>query len=89
MKILAAGRSQNGWAVEVSCTGSGNGLGGCNAKLLVEHSDLFQTQRCARDEVDLFATFKCVSCGVFTDIQNYPHNIALLPTERSKFDTGK
>ena len=68
MKVLKKGREQKGWSVEVTCTGEGNGLGGCGAKLLVEEADLYQTTRCCRDEVDYFVTFRCIECRVETDI---------------------
>lgn len=69
MKILKPGRDQKGWAGEADCTGGGNGGGGCGARLLVEESDVFLTQRHARDESEDFATFKCEACGVWTDLE--------------------
>ena len=71
MKIIKQGRPQKGWSKEYICTGAGNGDGGCNATLLIEVGDIYKTYRHCRDEVDIFYTFKCVSCGVETDIKNY------------------
>lgn len=83
MKVLKKGRKQKGWSVEVDCTGSGNGGGGCGARLLVEQPDLFRTTRSIRDETEHFVTFKCCECGVLTDLGSQarpPHNvIASLP----------
>jgi non-canonical (house-cleaning) NTP pyrophosphatase len=71
MKILKPGREQNGYAVELKCTGKGNGGGGCGAELLVEKDDLFRTERsCMGKEIDYYTTFQCPSCKVLTDIQN-------------------
>lgn len=74
MKILEKGRPQKGWAEKFSCTGAGNGNGGCGAVLLVEQDDVYQTSSSARDETSWYNTFKCEGCGVETDI---PSNIRL------------
>lgn len=76
MKVLKKGRKQKGWSKEYNCTGKGNGNGGCGAKLLVEQADLFITSSHCRDETDNFVTFKCMSCGVLTDIpaNDYPRS---------------
>lgn len=79
MKVLEKGRKQKGWAVEKICTGKGNDGGGCGAKLLVEKGDLFQTSSSCRDETDYFVTFKCVECGILTDIKDYPRHATELP----------
>lgn len=69
MKIIKPGRTQKGWAKEFTCTGRGNGGGGCGAKLLVEHSDLYPTSSSHYDgSTDHYVTFRCPSCGVQTDI---------------------
>ena len=68
MKILKPGRPQTGYAIEQTCTGAGNGNGGCGAMLLVEAADLYLTQSHCRDETDSYVTFKCAACGVLTDI---------------------
>lgn len=72
MKVIQAGRQQNGWSKESICTGHGNGNGGCGAKLLVEQPDMFKTYRNCRDESDTFITYKCPCCGVLTDIDGVP-----------------
>ena len=36
MKVLQPGRPQQGWSTEATCTGKGNGDGGCGARLLVD-----------------------------------------------------
>lgn len=74
MKVLEPGRQQQGWATEAKCTGSGNGNGGCGAKLLVDESDLFTTssQSYGDTSPEVYVTFKCAQCGVLTDITNYP-----------------
>jgi len=45
MKVIQKGRGQKGWAKEFTCTGKGNGDGGCEAVLLVEADDIFRTKR--------------------------------------------
>ncbi len=75
MKVIAKGRPQKGWAVEVACTGKGNGNGGCGARLLVDESDVFETQQNCRDETDYFTTFRCVECGVLTDLDGVPAHV--------------
>jgi hypothetical protein len=76
MKVLKAGRSQKGWAKEKECTGSGNGLGGCGAKLLVEEADIYETGF-RGDEGELFRTFKCPECGVETNFEAFELPAAL------------
>lgn len=69
MKVLKPGRPQKGWSIQTKCSGSGNGGGGCGAKLLVEEGDLFMTEcHPYGDDLQRFVTFKCVDCGVLTDI---------------------
>ena len=75
MRVIAKGREQKGWTVGAQCTGGGNGGGGCGAQLLVEESDLYQTQSQALHETTYHVTFKCVDCGVETDLHNVPHHI--------------
>lgn len=70
MKVVKKGRSQKGWAKKFKCTGSGNGMGGCGATLLVEQPDVFLTHHHLYDGThDVFQTFKCIECGVLTDIK--------------------
>jgi hypothetical protein len=78
MRVLKPGRKQRGWSVETVCTGTGNGGGGCGAKLLVEQGDLFKTTSQARDETTTYVTFRCSECGVLTDLGERiwpPHQI--------------
>ncbi len=69
VKVIKPGRDQKGWAKELECTGDGNGGGGCGATLLVEEGDLFRTTNHVRDETTHFTTFKCIQCGVLTDLR--------------------
>lgn len=69
MKVIKQGRPQKGWAKKFTCTGKGNGGGGCAAVLLVEQADLYQTCSSALGEVETYVTFTCASCGVETDIE--------------------
>ena len=68
MKVLVPGSGQQGWSTAATCTGRGNGDGGCGAKLQVERSDLFETSSSARDETEYYTTFECVQCKVWTDL---------------------
>jgi hypothetical protein len=73
MKVLEKGRPQKGWAKEFTCTGAGNGNGGCGAKLLVEQDDVYNTHRYDYGGGhDVFNTFRCPECGVQTDIGHVP-----------------
>lgn len=83
MKVLKKGRPQVGWSAERSCTGSGNGGGGCYAKLLVEEPDLFATFHTDYSgETDRYATFRCVECGVLTDLTVPGHILERLPSQQ-------
>jgi hypothetical protein len=91
MKILEpGGTGQRGWSKECFCTGSGNGGGGCGAKLLVEQTDLYRTGKHYSDgSSDYYETFSCSSCGVETDIKDVPYSIArALPSKRTFFGEG-
>ena len=73
MKVLKKGREQQGWSKEFTCTGRGNGDGGCGATLLVERADVYRTHRYDYGGGhDTFSTFKCSECGVETDIDHVP-----------------
>jgi len=86
MKILTPGRPQKGWAKEFTCTGAGNGGGGCGAHLLVEFGDLYKTYSSCMGESESHVTFACASCGVETDITcPVPNSQAL----RSKRGSGR
>lgn len=79
--MLKQGRPQKGWSSEAKCSGIGNGGGGCGALLLVEQDDLFETTSSARDETDYFTTFRCMSCGVLSDMKPRPP-VENLPSQR-------
>lgn len=77
MKVLKKGRDQKGWTTKRTCTGSGNGGGGCRAKLLVSASDLYKTYRHSYDGcTDTYVTFTCPLCGVETDIENATYEVS-------------
>lgn len=84
MKVLEQGRDQRGWTTEARCTGDGNGNGGCWARLLVEQPDLFKTFSSCRYDTETFVTFRCMGCGVETDLPKGkvpPAVVATLPTK--------
>jgi hypothetical protein len=87
MEILKPGRKQTGWAIEITCTGEGNGGGGCSALLLVDQSDLYRTFRRFYDSSsETFITFTCAACGVETDLKNVPSGVrAQLPSKQEFF----
>ena len=89
MKVLKPGRAQKGWSTETTCTGRGNGGGGCGAKLLVEETDLFRTQSSALGETESYVTFECAACTVWTDIENVPHHVASRLPGRSPSNRGR
>jgi len=84
MKVLEKGSGQKGWSVKTTCTGNGNGDGGCGAKLLVEQPDLFFTSRSDHGGGhETYTTFECVECGVLTDLPSNaspPRGIYGLPS---------
>ncbi len=76
MKVLKKGRGQKGWAKKSVCTGKGNGMGGCGAKLLVEEGDLIRTGSHHYDcSSEYYTTFICPECGVMTDLEGYTGDI--------------
>lgn len=90
MKVLKKGRPQKGWAVEKICTGNGNGGCGCGAELLVEQADVFRTTSYCMGEEDHHATFKCIKCGVLTDIYGpIPCSLMELPSQKAFFSKTK
>lgn len=70
MKILREGRFKTQWNEKVTCTGLGNGGGGCGAKLQVSWEDLYFTYGEMFRERLKHVTFMCPSCGVETDLLN-------------------
>lgn len=89
MKVIEKGRPQQGWSVERSCTGAGNGNGGCGARLLVEEGDVFTTYSnpMGRDPT-WFYTFECPQCGVLTDIEHPPQRVRDLAAKHPKATKG-
>jgi hypothetical protein len=77
MKVIEPGNPQKGWAKQYSCTGKGNGGGGCGAKLLVEEGDIFRTSRGFYDgSTESYDTFECSECKVWTDIEGVPVHVS-------------
>jgi len=86
MKVLRRGSGAKSWSRKATCSGKGNGGGGCRARLLVEKGDLFQTYRsCMGREEDWYVTFQCPECKVLTNIDDYnvPFIAQDLPTYKS------
>ena len=79
MQVVKKGRPQKGWAKEFTCTGEGNGGGGCGAVLLVEKDDFYQTSSWCMGETERYVTFCCTECGVQTDVKGTPFYAHELP----------
>jgi len=69
LKVLKKGTGQKGWAKKFTCTGYGNGEGGCGAVLLIEEADLFKQRSILGGTTD-YVSFECCECGVGTDVWN-------------------
>ena len=69
MKVLERGE---GWKLNIRCTGSGNGCGGCGSLLEIREEDIYYTYNYdyAGDR-DTYYTVICPVCGKETDI---PHD---------------
>lgn len=66
MEILERGKN---WGLEVRCTGSGNGGGGCESLLRINKEDIYVTSNTDFvGDTDYFYTFRCPVCNVETDI---------------------
>jgi len=68
MKVIEKGTGQKGWAKKLTCTGTGNGDGGCKAVLLVEEDDLYAQYSSSMGETTTYVSFRCCECGVETDV---------------------
>lgn len=87
MKVIKPGIEKKGWAAEFTCTGKGNGNGGCGAVLLVEYRDLYKTYSSCMGETESSVTFCCACCEVETDISYSgpnSHDIPDKPRSRSR-----
>lgn len=59
------------WAMQVKCTGEGNGNGGCGSTLEIYKQDLYRTSHHFIGDhfPSFYTTIKCCECGVLTDIK--------------------
>jgi hypothetical protein len=94
MKVLKPGRPQTEYSVEQTCTGDGNGGGGCGAVLLVEYPDMRYLPGVPGDtwgSRDPAVMFRCCSCGVVTDMakKDWPHSPAKLPRFSNAWRDGQ
>ena len=84
MEVIKPGNGQKEWSEEFTCTGKGNGGGGCGALLRVVQSDLFITASGHYDgSTDYYTTFKCSECSVLTDITTKHKFNRALPNKRA------
>jgi hypothetical protein len=90
VKVIEKGTGQEGWSTKATCTGRGNGDGGCGAKLLVEEADVFRTESHAMGETDVYYTFECCECHVRTDLNDtkVPHHVKSKAVYRSPRGEG-
>ena len=82
MKIIKPGKHPK-WTLEATCTGKGNGGGGCGAKLLLEEGDLFHTfTHRYGDSRETYTSFRCCSCKCLTDLSvNIPPHVTIRDRE--------
>ncbi len=83
MKVLQHPPSEENWFIKAYCTGFGHGERGCSARLKIFREDL-RYKPASEDEVSR-VTFKCICCGILTDIgmQDYPpHHKDLKPYKK-------
>ena len=70
MDVLKKGRPQKSWTSKFTCSGKGNGGGGCGAVLLVSEYDLYYTHSDHYDgSSETYTTFTCCECEVETDVK--------------------
>lgn len=74
MKIIKPGTPKGPWSKQVTCTGAGNGGGGCGAVLEVHEEDVYETWSSALHETYEYNTITCPECGYETDIGRVPFN---------------
>ena len=74
MKIIKPAPSAENWNIKVYCTGFGQEVKGCGAKLKVYREDLRYTP--GDKDVEAEVTMKCIGCGAVTTIgmEYYPPN---------------
>jgi len=93
MKILRHPPALENWYVKLYCTNNGHGAKGCGAKLKIYRNDLRFSPPLGTGDVDDVGavTFKCICCGVLTDIgmQDYPENHKKLKPYKSNWLTPK
>lgn len=81
MKVLEKGEPHK-WSLETRCTGKGNNIPGCNALLLIEEEDLFNTYNSWMDgSSETYTTFRCPECKVLTDIPSVPYYVKVREKE--------
>lgn len=75
MKILKKGKIPKHRTARVTCTGLGNGMGGCGAVLSISESDVYETldQRGRYDSGSKAKTIFCPQCGTETDLDAKVH----------------
>lgn len=71
MKILSRGSKPKTGSAKVDCTGKGNELTGCGARLLITAEDLYLTSYTTSRTYGgrSFETFCCPVCGSETDVE--------------------
>jgi hypothetical protein len=79
VEVIKPGKFGTVWAMEVVCTGHGNGNSGCEAVLLVNREDLRYYPGVPGDSWgsrDPAVCFKCPICSSITDVprKDWPFN---------------
>ena len=89
MKVVEPG-NPHGWSKVFKCTGSGNGGGGCGAKLEVTQDDLFPTSSRSYDgSSDDYVTFECCACKKWTDVSSIPSAVESIVRQKRTRVPGK